>query len=149
MSTQIFKNKIPNEFFFDLLNNICVKNEKYYLLNNAAFKKGLINNVLDEFFEKCKPYYHVSKQKYLEGKNMYKKLTTVVRQICNYNKLTYTFLFITKDFIFRILMIFQKIISNFIGITRKIVVIINSKFTNISRNYVLYKINQVFRFFRF
>ena len=90
MSTQIFKNKVPNEFFFDLMNNICVKNEKYYLLNNAAFKKGLLDNVLDDFFEKCKPYYHVSKQKYLEGKNIYKKLTTIVRQICNYNKLTYT-----------------------------------------------------------
>ena len=51
MSTQIFKNKIPNELFFDLLNKICVKNEKYYLLNNAAFKEGLLDNVLDDFFE--------------------------------------------------------------------------------------------------
>jgi hypothetical protein len=90
MSTQIFKNKIPNEVFFNFLNNICVKNDKYYLLNNAAFKKGVINDVYAQFFEICKPYYHVSKQKYLEGKNTYKKLTTIIRQICNYNKITYT-----------------------------------------------------------
>lgn len=90
MSTQIFKSKIPNEFFFDLLNNICVKNEKYYLLNNAAFKKGLINNIFDNFMEECKSNYYISKHKYLEGKNTYKKITTVIRQICNFNKLTYT-----------------------------------------------------------
>lgn len=90
MSTQIFKNKIPNEIFFNLLQNICIKSEKYYLLNNAAFKKGFLNDVYSSFYESCKPYYHISKQKYLEKKDTYKKLTTVLRQICNYNKITYT-----------------------------------------------------------
>jgi len=90
MSTQIFKNKIPNEIFFQFLESICFKTEKYYLLNNAAFKKGLLNDISTHFFEKCKPYYHNSKQKYLECKDTYKKLTTVLRQICNYNKITYT-----------------------------------------------------------
>lgn len=90
MSSQIFKNKIPNEFFLNFLNTFCVQNEKYYLLNNSAFKKGLLNNVFDIFLENCKPYYHISKHKYLDGKNTYKKITTIIRQICNYNKLTYT-----------------------------------------------------------
>ena len=90
MSSQIFKNKIPGDFFFTFLNSFCFKYEKYYLLNNASFKKGLLNNVFDDFFEKCKPYYHLSKQKYLEGKNSYKKITTLIRQICNFNKLSYT-----------------------------------------------------------
>ena len=90
MSTQIFKNKIPSELFYNFLNSICVKNDKYYLINNAAFKKGILNDVFTNFFDECKPYYHLSKQKYLEGKNTYQKLTTVIRQICNYNKLTYT-----------------------------------------------------------
>jgi hypothetical protein len=90
MSTQIFKSKIPNEIFFSFLESFCVKNDKYYLLNNAAFKKGLLTDVYTPFFEKCKPYYHISKQKYVEGKDSYKKLTTILRQICNYNKITYT-----------------------------------------------------------
>lgn len=90
MSSQIFKNKIPNDVFFNFLNSFCVKNDKYYLLNNASFKKGLINNVFDDYLEIFKPYYHISKQKYLDGKNTYKKITTLVRQICNFNKLTYT-----------------------------------------------------------
>ena len=91
MSTQIFKSKIPNEFFFLFLESICVKNEKYYLFNHAAFKKGLLDEeIYSSFFEKCNPLYHLSKQKYLEGKNTYKKLTTILRQICNYNKINYT-----------------------------------------------------------
>ena len=90
MSTQIFKNKVPNELFFHFLECVCVKNEKYYLLNNAAFKKGLLNECFPSFYESCKPYYHLSKQKYLEKKDTYKKLTTILRQICNFNKITYT-----------------------------------------------------------
>ena len=90
MNSQIFKNKIPNDVFFNFLSSFCVKYDKYYLLNNASFKKGLLNNVFDEFFELYKPYYHISKQKYLDGKNTYKKITTIVRQICNINKFTYT-----------------------------------------------------------
>jgi hypothetical protein len=90
MSTQIFKNKVPNEILFPLLDLICVKNEKYYLLNNNAFKKGIFNEVFPAFYEECLPYYHLSKRKYVEGKDTYKKFTTVLRQICNFNKITYT-----------------------------------------------------------
>lgn len=90
MSVQIFKNNVPNKFLFDLLDLICVKNEKYYLFNNNSFKKGLFNDEILNFFSSCKPYYHISKQKYLERKLDYNSFTTILRQICNYNKLTYT-----------------------------------------------------------
>ena len=90
MSIQIFKNNVPNKFLFDLLNLICVKNEKYFLFNNNSFKKGLFNDEIVKFFEMCKPYYHISKQKYLERKVDYNSFTTVLRQICNFNKITYT-----------------------------------------------------------
>ena len=40
--------------------------------------------------EECKPYYHLSKRKYLEKKVTYNSFTTVLRQICNYNKIIYT-----------------------------------------------------------
>lgn len=90
MSTQIFKNNVPNKFLFELLDLICVKNEKYYLFNHNSFKKGLFNDEIGKFFEKCKPYYHISKKKYLERKVDYNTFTTVLRQICNFNKITYT-----------------------------------------------------------
>jgi len=90
MSTQIFKKDIPNELLFNILDNICMKNEKHYILNSDSFKKGVFNTSIPEFIELCKPYYHNSKKKYLEKKLTYNSFITIVRQICNYNKLTYT-----------------------------------------------------------
>ena len=90
MSTQIFKKEIPIELLFNLLNDICMKNDKHYILNIESFKKGLFNESIQKFIELCNPYYHNSKKKYLEKKQTYNSFTTIVRQICNFNKLTYT-----------------------------------------------------------
>jgi hypothetical protein len=89
MSSQIFKKEVPNETLFNLLENICMKNEKHYILNSDSFKKGILNKYIENFLEICKPYYHNSKKKYIEKKLTYNSFITVVRQICNYNKLTY------------------------------------------------------------
>jgi len=90
MSTQIFKNKLNNQILFELLDKICLKNEKYYILNNESFKKGVYNEYIQNFFILCIPYYHLSKRKYLDKKLTYNSFVTVIRQICNYNKIAYT-----------------------------------------------------------
>jgi hypothetical protein len=90
MSRQIFKNNIPVTILFDLLDSICFKNEKNYILNIEAFKKGIFKEVLQKFLEDCRPYYHLSKHKYLDRKLTYNSFTTIVRQICNFNKIIYT-----------------------------------------------------------
>jgi hypothetical protein len=90
MSNQIFKNKIPNENFFGLLEKITLKTEKCYIFNLDAFKKGIYTQDIQAFLEVCRPYYHISKQKYLERKLTYNSFTTILRQICNFNKITYT-----------------------------------------------------------
>jgi hypothetical protein len=90
MSSQIFKEHIPNEKLIQLLNNIAIKSEKCYVLNNNSYKRGLFNNNIEEFIQECIPYYHISKRKYLQRKLTYNSFTTIIRQICNYNKITYT-----------------------------------------------------------
>ncbi len=90
MTNQIFKMQIPNSMLFDLLDYICVKNEKYYIFNSNSFKKGVYNEKIQTFLTDCISYYHISKRKYLEKKLTHKSFTTVLRQICNYNKITYT-----------------------------------------------------------
>ena len=90
MSTQIFKNQIPKSLLFDLLDKICLKNDKHYTFNSDSFKKGVYTEDIQAFLNECKPFYHISKRKYLEKKVTYKSFTTVLRQICNYNKITYT-----------------------------------------------------------
>lgn len=90
MSLQIFKKQIPNELLFDLLNVICIKTEKQYYFNNNSYKKGIFNNKISEFLEMCKPFYFASKQKYLERKITYNSFTTILRQICKFNKILFT-----------------------------------------------------------
>lgn len=90
MSTQIFKNKVPNDLLFDLLDIICLKNEKHYIFNIDSFKKGVFKEDIQNFIQKCVPYYYISKRKYLEKKLTYNSFTTILRQICNFNKITYT-----------------------------------------------------------
>lgn len=90
MSTQIFKNKIPNDFLFNLLDEISLKNDKYYIFNIDSFKKGVFKENITKFIQNCIPYYHISKRIYLEKKLTYNSFTTILRQICNLNKITYT-----------------------------------------------------------
>ena len=90
MSNQIFKNKIPDELLIILLNKICIKSDNHFILNNISFKKGIYDNSIEEFFESIKPYYHISKKKYLERKLTYNNFITVIRQICNHNNIIYT-----------------------------------------------------------
>ena len=90
MPTQTFKQDVPNELLFNLLDKICLKNEKHYTFNIESFKRGLFKELIQKFIEECKPYYHISKKKYLERKLTYNNFTTIIRQICNFNKITYT-----------------------------------------------------------
>jgi hypothetical protein len=89
MTSQIFKNNIDNAILFELLDLICIKNDNYYTFNFESFKKGVYNESIQKFIEYCNPYYHIAKRKYLEKKLTYNSFTTILRQICNYNNISY------------------------------------------------------------
>jgi hypothetical protein len=90
MTSQIFKNPIPNELLIKLLDEIAIKTEKCYVINNNSYKKGMFKDVISNFIIECTPYYHLSKRKYLERKLTYNAFITIIRQICNFNNITYT-----------------------------------------------------------
>ena len=90
MSSQIFKNRIPNDILFTLLDKICIKTDSYYTFNSDSFKKGIYNETIQQFLTECRSYYFLSKRKYLERKLTYSSFVTILRQICKYNKITYT-----------------------------------------------------------
>ena len=50
MSTQIFKNNVPNELLFNLLDSVCLKNEKHYTFNGESFKRGIYKELIQKFF---------------------------------------------------------------------------------------------------
>jgi hypothetical protein len=91
MSSQIFKNDIPNDMLFKMLETIASsKTDKCYIINNDSYKKGMFSGSIPEFFEECKPYYFMAKRRYLERKSTYNSFITIVRQICNHNNIIYT-----------------------------------------------------------
>ena len=41
--SQIFKESVPNQLLLDLLEENSVKTDKYYIVNNNVYKKGVFN----------------------------------------------------------------------------------------------------------
>jgi hypothetical protein len=90
-SSQIFKRPVPTSVLFSVLDEIATKTaNNAYVLNHDAYKRGLFTGAIDVFLEQCRPFYHTSKQRYLDRKKTYNAFITVVRQICNFCKLKYT-----------------------------------------------------------
>jgi len=90
MVSQLFKKTIPNELLFTLLDKICIKTDKYYLIDINAYKKLLFYNYHTEFCDTIKEYYFAGKQFYVERKMTYNSFTNIIRQICKNSNIMYT-----------------------------------------------------------
>jgi hypothetical protein len=90
MFSQIFCKKVPNEILFNLLEKICFKTDKYYLIDINAFRKLIFHNYHVEFCENIREYYNLSKLFYLDRKMVYNSFTNIVRQICKLNSIMFT-----------------------------------------------------------
>jgi hypothetical protein len=81
--SQIFKENIPKEQLFSLLKSICFfKDPASFFLDKPSYKRGIFTGEVPIFLEKCKPYYYLSKQSYLERPINYNNFATIIRQIC-------------------------------------------------------------------
>lgn len=91
MVSQIFKKEIPPEILYNLLEKICDVDKEVYVFNHVAFKRGnMEDKKILNFIDEAKEYYHNSKHHYLEEKMTYKKMTTIIRQICRVNNIPFT-----------------------------------------------------------
>lgn len=90
MLKQIFKNNVPTEKLFLLLDQICLKTEKYYLIDLNTFKKMVFHKLHEPFLNSLYEYYHVSKQFYLTRDFTYNSFTNILRQICKSNAVMFT-----------------------------------------------------------
>ena len=90
MLKQIFKKNVPTEQLFLLLEQVCLKTEKYYLIDLNAFKKLVFHKLHEPFLASLYEYYHVSKQFYLTREFTYNSFTNVLRQICKSNAVMFT-----------------------------------------------------------
>lgn len=93
--SQVFKNYFSKDVLYDFLDTCCDKVEYKdlsgcYEFNNTSYKKAKYEETeIDAFYKKLKPYYHNSKQFYVEREKTHKNVITVIRQICKFLKITY------------------------------------------------------------
>jgi hypothetical protein len=90
MKSQIFKSLVPIDILFELLEKICIKDEKYYLLSKSSYKAAEYHNLIVDFCSKIVEHYHTSKRHYVDRKMNYNKFVTVIRQICVIHNILYT-----------------------------------------------------------
>ena len=90
MTSQIFKSNVPKETLIILLDNICNKNNNYYILNKTSYNKAKFLDLLEEFCNNILKHYHESKKKYVTRKLTYTSFLTIIRQICRINNINYS-----------------------------------------------------------
>lgn len=82
MVNQIFREKVPSKLLYNFLDKVCLKTDKYYLIDANAYKKILFHEYHKEFCQDLSSYYHIGKQFYLDREFTYKSFTNIIRQIC-------------------------------------------------------------------
>ena len=77
MLKQIFRENVPVQTLFDLLEKICLKTDKYYLIDNNAYKRMIFNEYHNDFFDFILPYYQESKKFYVTRKCTYNSFVNI------------------------------------------------------------------------
>ena len=82
---------ITLDYFYGILEEICLlKNDKYFIINNDAFKKMKLLNIYDSFIKELTPFYKPSKQYYLTRPAKYTSFLTLLRHVCKANNIIYS-----------------------------------------------------------
>ncbi len=90
MVSQIFKQNFNNEILYNFLEEVAIKKDKCYIINNSVYKRAKYHNLLDSFYESLQPYYHSAKLFYLNRDNSYPRFITIIRQICKFKSISWT-----------------------------------------------------------
>ena len=88
-NNQLFKTPVENSFIFDLLDKICQKTDRFYVIDQNAFRKMLFHKYETDFFDQLLTHYYSSKHFYLTRKLTYKSFTNIIRQICKHNNILF------------------------------------------------------------
>ena len=89
MSRQLFRRQVPIHILNDLLDKICLKTDKYYLIDETAFRIMVHKEYHIAFCEEMLEYYHASKAHYVNREFSYNSFVNIVRQICKSNSILY------------------------------------------------------------
>ncbi len=90
MVSQLFKKSIPVNFLQNFLKENCTIDKKFYIISKTLYRQLEYHQKLDKFYEELLEYYHESKKYYINRKKDYNRFTTVIRQLCRFNNISYT-----------------------------------------------------------
>lgn len=90
MLKQIFRENVPIHLLFDLLQLICLKTDKYFLVDKNAYRKVVFHDYHKHFLEQILPYYQESKKFYVTRNFSYNSFVNIIRQICKSNDVMFT-----------------------------------------------------------
>ena len=90
MSKQIFRKLVPPELLYELLEKICLKTDKYYLVDHNAYKKFMFLGLDQGFKESIIGCYHDSKRFYVTREMNYNSFINILRQVCKSNQMMFT-----------------------------------------------------------
>ena len=90
MPNQIFKKSPPSIILFEFLDKFAEKRAKQYVFSKVAFKRARLAKGVRHFCLSLKDYYFPSKQFYLDRPINYKRMATIIRQICKCNAIPFT-----------------------------------------------------------
>ena len=90
MSKQIFRKLVPPELLYNLLEKICLKTDKYYLVDHNSYKKFMYLELNQAFKEDIIGCYHDSKRFYVTREMDYNSFINILRQICKSNHMMFT-----------------------------------------------------------
>ena len=90
MKNQLFKKIIPKNILYDFLKKYGDDMGKYYMFSNICYNRAKYHNDIQSFCDEVIEYYHESKKKYVTKKMSFNSFTTIIRQICKSNVITFT-----------------------------------------------------------
>lgn len=90
MKSNYFKETIPSTILLSLLKELCVVNNRCFIINIPTYSNGIYKGLIQKFMEDCRPYYNPSKQFYTTTELTYKSFLTVVRHVCKVNSIQYS-----------------------------------------------------------
>jgi len=89
MGSQVFRTIPDYHKVFSLLNDVCDKNEKTFVVKDTTFRQLLYSEKVEEFYVYLCNFYHKSKQFYLSIDRGYSGFLAVLRQLCKVFNILY------------------------------------------------------------
>ena len=79
---QLFKTIPDHKTVFGYLDEVCYREMDFFVVDDVVYKRIRYDDRIFRFYEYLRPFYHTSKQRYLDECSSRNGFLTVLRQLC-------------------------------------------------------------------